>query len=161
MRHVLRTRGRTRHRPAPAPWSAMRRAVRWLTVSAAALLALSLGGCAATTVASTPVSPSELPTLAGFWTGYFVGTSGAASPADITIQPDGRYALVCPGGTTMEGRISVTHGQLVLNNDYLSGPAVDEAVATATLALHQKGKRQQLVGFGENDAGPFSFSFGR
>jgi hypothetical protein len=42
-----------------------------------------------------------------------------------------------------------------------SGPAVDEAAATATLALHEKGKRQHLVGFGENDAGPFSFSFGR
>ena len=34
-------------------------------------------------------------------------------------------------------------------------------VATATLALQQRGKRQHLVGFGENDAGPFSFSFGR
>jgi hypothetical protein len=110
---------------------------------------------------STPVGPSEVPELAGFWTGYFVGTSGASTPADITIERDGRYALVFPGGTTMEGRISVADGELVLNNDYLSGPAVDEAVATATLSLVQKGKRQHLVGFGENDAGPFSFSFGR
>jgi hypothetical protein len=39
--------------------------------------------------------------------------------------------------------------------------AVAEAVATATPALHQRGERQHLVGFGENDAGPFSFSFGR
>jgi hypothetical protein len=125
------------------------------------MLALCLAGCAVTRVAATPVSPSELPKLAGFWTGYFVGTSGAASPADITIQPDGRYAIVFPGGTTMEGRLRVADGQLLLHNDYLSGPAVDEAAATATLALHQRGKRQHLVGFGENDAGPFSFSFGR
>ena len=102
-----------------------------------------------------------MPRLAGFWTGYFVGTSGAGEPADITIERDGRYAIVFPSGTTMEGRISVTRGQLVLTNDYLSGPAVDLAQATATLELHQKGTRQHLVGFGENDAGPFSFSFGR
>jgi len=139
----------------------MRGAVRWLVVTGTALLAVSQGACGATTVASTPVSPSEVPKLAGFWTGYFVGTSGSASPADITIEPDGRYAIVFPGGTTMGGRITVANGQLVLNNTSLSGPAVDEAVATATLALHQKGKRQHLTGFGENDAGPFSFSFGR
>jgi hypothetical protein len=79
----------------------------------------------------------------------------------MTIERDGSYAIVFPSGTTMEGRISVTNGQLVLTNDYLSGPAVDLAEATATLSLHQKGKRQHLLGFGENDAGPFSFSFGR
>jgi hypothetical protein len=117
-------------------------------------------GCA-TVSTHTPVSPAEVPRLAGFWKGYFVGTSGAGEPADITIEPDGRYAIVFPSGTTMQGRISVTGGQLVLTNDYLSGPAVDLAEATATLELHQKGKRQHLVGFGENDAGPFSFSFGR
>ena len=140
----------------------MIRGVRWLALAAAGLLALTSAGCGTTTATkSTPVSPSEVPRLAGFWTGYFVGTSGAASPADITIGRDGRYALVFPGGTTMEGRISVSGGQLVLNNDYLSGPAVDEAAATATLTLYEKGKRQHLVGFGENDAGPFSFSFGR
>jgi len=135
--------------------------IRWLSVTAVGLLALIQGGCATAVVSSTPVSPSEVPKLAGFWTGYFVGTSGASSPADITIRPNGRYAIVFPSGTTMEGRITVKSGQLVLNNDYLSGPAVDEAAATATLALHQRGKRQHLVGFGENDAGPFSFSFGR
>lgn len=144
----------------PGP-RASQRVIRWLAVTATGLLALSLGACGTTRVASTPVSPSEVPKLAGFWTGYFVGTSGASSPADITIRPNGRYAIVFPGGTTMEGRIGVESGQLVLNNDRLSGPAVDEAAATATLALHQKGKRQHLVGFGENDAGPFSFSFGR
>jgi hypothetical protein len=126
-----------------------------------AMLCLGLAGCAAMAVRSTPVSSSELPKLAGFWTGYFVGTSGAASPADITIRPNGRYAIVFPGGTTMEGRLRVANGQLLLDNDYLSGPAVDEAAATATVALHQRGKRQHLVGFGENDAGPFSSSFGR
>jgi hypothetical protein len=139
----------------------MRRPVHVLMMWIVTLLALSAVGCAATTGTSAPVSPSELPKLAGFWTGYFVGTSGAASPVDMTIQPNGSYAIVFPGGTTMEGRISVVDGQLVLKNDYLSGPAVDLAVATATLALHQKGERQHLVGFGENDAGPFSFSFGR
>ena len=126
----------------------------------AGLLALAAAGCASRIGTSTPVSPSEVPTLAGFWTGYFVGTSGAASPADITIQPDGRYALVFPGGTTMEGRISVVDGQLVLNNDYLSGPAVDEATATATLALHQRGKRQHLVGFGETTPARFPSASG-
>jgi hypothetical protein len=139
----------------------MRGSLRALAAAATGGLALGLAGCAATSGTAAPVSPSDLPKLAGFWTGYFVGTSGAASPADITIEPDGQYAIVFPGGTTMEGRIRIADGQFRLHNDYLSGPAVDEAVATATLALHQRGKRQHLVGFGENDAGPFSFSFGR
>jgi hypothetical protein len=124
------------------------------------LLALSLLGCASVGP-QIPVSPSEVPKLAGFWTGYFVGTSGGGVPADLRLEPDGRYAIIFPSGTTMEGKISVSNGRLLLNNDYLSGPAVDLALATATLELHQKGKRQHLVGFGENDAGPFSFSFGR
>ena len=118
-------------------------------------------GCASASSTLTPVSPAEVPRLAGFWKGYFVGTSGTGTPADLTIRPDGKYALVFPGGTTMEGRINVTGDKLLMINDYLSGPAVDEAAATATLALHRKGKRQTLVGFGENDAGPFSFTFAR
>lgn len=124
------------------------------------LLGLSLGACAKAST-SMPVSPGEVPKLAGFWKGYFVGTSGAGEPADMTIERDGRYAIVFPSGTTMEGRIRVANSQFVLTNDYLSGPAVDLAEATATLSLHQKGQRQHLLGFGENDAGPFSFSFGR
>ncbi|MGH7335606.1 MAG: hypothetical protein ACREKS_23230 [Candidatus Rokuibacteriota bacterium] len=125
------------------------------------VLVVSSSIACATRSTHTPVRPAEVPTLAGFWTGYFVGTSGAGEPADMTIERDGRYAIVFPSGTTMEGQISVADGRLVLTNDYLSGPAVDLAEATATLSLHQKGERQHLVGFGENDAGPFSFSFGR
>jgi hypothetical protein len=138
----------------------MRGYLRLRPLARAAVLGLSLVACAKPWTYA-PVSPTEVPKLAGFWKGYFVGTSGAGEPADMTIERDGRYAIVFPSGTTMEGRISVTNGQLVLTNDYLSGPAVDLAEATATLSLHQKGKRQHLLGFGENDAGPFSFSFGR
>jgi hypothetical protein len=131
----------------------------WLRIGVAPLVLASLG--CVSVGPQIPVSPAQLPTLAGFWTGYFVGTSGAGVPADLKVEPDGRYAIIFPSGTTMEGTISVSGGRLALNNDYLSGPAVDLAVARATLELHQKGKRQHLLGFGENDAGPFSFSFGR
>jgi hypothetical protein len=134
--------------------------LEFVPLAGVVILGLSLVACAKPWTYA-PVSPTEVPKLAGFWKGYFVGTSGAGEPADMTIERDGRYAIVFPSGTTMEGRISVTNGQLVLTNDYLSGPAVDLAEATATLSLHQKGKRQHLLGFGENDAGPFSFSFGR
>jgi hypothetical protein len=134
--------------------------LEFVPLAGVVILGLSLVACAKPSTYA-PVSPTEVPKLAGFWKGYFVGTSGAGEPADMTIKRDGSYAIVFPSGTTMEGRISVTNGHLVLTNDYLSGPAVDLAEATATLSLHQKGKRQHLLGFGENDAGPFSFSFGR
>ena len=64
-------------------------------------------------------------------------------------------------GVSFTGKISVVNGQLVLNNTGITGPAVDLAPATATLDYAEKGGKQQLSGFGNNDAGPFSIAFSR
>src|SRR5262245_30411434 len=123
-------------------------------------LAIVVGACA--TGHSTPVDPSVIPKLAGKWTGYVVGKSGTSAPATMNIQPDGSYRIVLvQPDITATGKISVVGGQLVLNNTGLTGPAVDLAPATAVLDFSEKGGRQQLSGYGSNDAGPFSISFSK
>ncbi len=76
----------------------MRGYLRLRPLARAAVLGLSLVACAKPST-NTPVSPTEVPKLAGFWKGYFVGTSGAGEPADMTIERDGRYAIVFPWGS--------------------------------------------------------------
>ena len=80
----------------------------------------------------------------------------------MSIQPDGSYRIVIvQPDITATGKLSVVNGQLILNNTGITGPAVDLAPATATMDYSEKGGRQQLSGFGSNDAGPFSISFSK
>lgn len=124
------------------------------------LLAIAVGACA--TGHSTPVDASVVPKLAGKWTGYVIGKSGSSAPATMSIQPDGSYRInIIQPDITATGKISVVGGQLVLNNTGITGPAVDLAPANATLDYAEKGGRQQLSGFGHNDAGPFSIAFSK
>jgi len=123
-------------------------------------LAIAVGACASGH--STPVDPSVIPKLAGKWTGYVVGKSGTSAPATMNIQPDGSYRIVIvQADISATGKLSVVNGQLVLNNTGITGPAVDLAVANAVLDYSEKGGRQQLSGFGSNDAGPFSIAFSK
>ena len=125
------------------------------------MLAIVVGACASTGH-TTPVDPSVIPKLAGKWTGYVIGKSGSAAPATMNIQPDGSYRIVIvQADITASGKLSVVNGQLVLNNTGITGPAVDLAPATATLDYSEKGGKQQLSGFGNNDAGPFSIAFSK
>lgn len=125
------------------------------------LLAIVVGACASAGH-TTPVDPSVVPKLAGKWTGYVIGKSGSAAPATMSIQPDGSYRInIIQPDITATGKITVVGGQLVLNNTGITGPAVDLAPATATLDYAEKGGRQQLSGFGHNDAGPFSIAFSK
>jgi hypothetical protein len=111
---------------------------------------------------ATPVDPSVLPTLAGRWTGYVIGTGGGASPAVMVLQADGSYRItITLTDIVATGRISVVNGQLVLNNTGLSGPNQDLANATGTLYLSAKGGKQHLSGSGTNDNGPFSLVFNK
>ena len=124
------------------------------------MLAIVVGACASGH--TTPVDPSVVPKLAGKWTGYVIGKSGSSAPATMSIQPDGSYRInIIQPDITATGKISVVNGQLVLNNTGITGPAVDLAPATATLDYSEKGGKQQLSGFGNNDAGPFSIAFSR
>src|SRR5262245_23505369 len=125
------------------------------------MLAIVVGACASGH--STPVDPSVIPKLAGAkWTGYVIGKSGTAAPATMNIQPDGSYRIVIvQPDISATGKLSVVNGQLILNNTGITGPAVDLAPATAVLDYSEKGGKQQLSGFGSNDAGPFSISFSR
>ena len=80
----------------------------------------------------------------------------------MSVQPDGSYRIVIvQADITATGKFSVVNGQLILNNTGLTGPAVDLAPATATMDYSEKGGRQQLSGFGSNDAGPFSIAFSK
>lgn len=125
------------------------------------LLAIVVGACASAGH-TTPVDPSVVPKLAGKWTGYVIGKSGSSAPASMSIQPDGSYRInIIQPDITATGKISVVGGQLVLNNTGLTGPAVDLAPATAILDYSEKSGKQQLSGFGHNDAGPFSIAFSR
>ena len=127
---------------------------------ALALLAVMAVGCAGPP--AKPVSPSVLPTLAGRWNGYVIGTGGGASPAVMVVQPDGNYRMtITLTEIVCTGTISVVNGQLVLNNTGLSGPNQDLASATGTLSLSDKGGKQHLSGNGTNDNGPFSLVFNR
>jgi hypothetical protein len=124
------------------------------------MLAIVVGACASGH--SQPVDPSIIPKLAGKWTGYLIGKSGGTAPATMNIQSDGSYRIVIvQPDLTATGKLSVVNGQLVLNNTGITGPAVDVAPATATMDYSEKGGRQQLSGFGHNDAGPFSIAFSR
>jgi hypothetical protein len=127
---------------------------------ALALLAVMAVGCAGPP--AKPVSPSVLPTLAGRWNGYVIGTGGGGSPAVMVVQPDGNYRMtITLTDIVCTGTISVVNGQLVLNNTGLSGPNQDLAGATGTLSLSDKGGKQHLSGNGTNDNGPFSLAFNR
>jgi hypothetical protein len=131
-------------------------------VGSLALVSLVIGVGACATGHSTPVDSSIIPKLAGKWTGFVVGQSGSSAPATLTVQPDGKYqAVITQPDITATGTISVVNGQLVLNNTGRTGPSVDLAIATATLDFSEKGGRQTLSGFGNNDRGPFSVSFSR
>jgi hypothetical protein len=124
------------------------------------LLAVVTVGCAG--APAKPVDPSVLPTLAGKWTGYVIGTGGGASPAVMVLQPDGNYRIsITLTDIVATGMISVVNGQLVLNNTGLSGPNQDLANATGTLYLSDKGGKQHISGNGTNDNGPFSLVFNR
>jgi len=124
------------------------------------MLAIVVGACASGH--TTPVDPSVIPKLAGKWTGYVSGKSGSSTPATMNVQPDGSYQInILRPDISATGKISVVNGQLVLNNTGITGPAVDLAPATATLDYAEKGGKQQLSGFGHNDAGPFSIAFSR
>jgi hypothetical protein len=123
-------------------------------------LAIAVGACA--TGHTKPVDPSIVPKLAGKWTGFVTGRSGASAPATMNIQPDGSYRIVIvQPDIVATGKVSVVDGQLVLNNTGLTGPAVDLAPATAALDLSERGGQMALTGFGNNSAGPFSISFHR
>jgi hypothetical protein len=124
------------------------------------MLAIVVGACASGH--STPVDPSIIPKLAGKWTGYVIGKGGTAATATMSIQADGSYRInIIQPDITATGKLSVVNGQLVLNNTGLTGPAVDLAPANATLDYAEKGGKQQLSGFGHNDAGPFSIAFSK
>ncbi len=128
--------------------------------AALVLLAVMAVGCAGPP--AKPVSASVLPTLAGRWNGYVIGTGGGASPATMVLQPDGNYRMtITLTDIVATGTISVVNGQLALNNTGLSGPNQDLASATGTLYLSDKGGRQHLSGNGTNDNGPFSLVFNR
>jgi len=123
-------------------------------------LAIVVGACA--TGHTTPVDPSVIPRLAGKWTGFLVGKSGAAAPASMVVQPDGSYRItIVEPAIVASGKFSVVNGQLVLNNTALSGPSVDLAPASATMDFSEKGGRMTMSGFGSNDAGPFSINFSK
>lgn len=124
-------------------------------------LAIAVGACASS-MATTHVDPSVIPTLAGKWTGFVIGKSGTAAPASMVVQPDGSYRItIVEPAIVATGKFSVVDDQLVLNNTALSGPAVDVAPARATMNYTEKGGRQHLAGFGNNDAGPFSIAFSK
>jgi hypothetical protein len=107
------------------------------------MLAIVVGACASGH--STPVDASVIPKLAGAkWTGYVIGKI-------VIINPD----------ISATGKLSVVNGQLILTNTGITGPAQDLAPANAVLDYSEKGGKQQLSGFGHNDAGPFSIAFSR
>jgi hypothetical protein len=125
------------------------------------VLALGVVACASKTH-SKPVDSSIIPKLAGRWTGFVVPASGAAGPADMTIEPNGAYKVsVIQTNISSTGTIGVVDGQLVFNNTGRSGPSQDLALAAGTLDYQESGdgKVISLSGFGHNDRGPFSMSF--
>ena len=125
-----------------------------------AVLTVMVMGCAG--APAQPVSASIIPTLAGRWNGYVIGTGGGASPAVMVLQPSGSYRItITLTDIVATGTISVVNGQLVLTNTGLSGPNQDLANATGTLYLSDKGGKQHLSGNGTNDNGPFSLVFNR
>jgi hypothetical protein len=124
------------------------------------LLAVVAVGCASKTHAK-PVDPSIIPKLAGKWTGSYVGTSGAALPADLTVESDGSYKMtVVQADISTTGKISVVDGQLRFTRTGITGPAQDLAIASGTFDYQESpGGQMQISGFGTSPRGPISGSF--
>ena len=140
----------------------MRKWTHSIALVPVAVLALFVAGCASSqgprTYGSTPAAspagaPNDLSVLAGTWQGFAV-SSGASSPATVTVNPDGSYTSML-GGVTGRGTLRVIDGAIVTTG-HLSGSAFGSERRT-TAALRQKDGRTVLVGEGYSDRGRFSY----
>ncbi len=122
------------------------------TLLPVAALPLLLVGCARSTTvapASTALAASPPPALVGEWHGVITGREMAtaagvsASPARLTVRPDGTFTLQSPNGVA-EGRAVPRGGSRIA----LDGRYVTPREAPADAALHAELRREGTDGLG-------------
>jgi len=127
-----------------------------LCLALAAAVAL---GCA-TSGQSKAIAPTELPGLAGKWTGTVVLPSGRSVPGTFELAPTGNYSTQA-GGFSAAGKAQIKDGNLALTSTATSG-GVATGQRTSIASLYERPDGMLLLrGNGHSDAGPFSFEVTR
>ena len=124
------------------------------------LVLMTAVGCA-TGHSASPVTATDLSSLAGTWQGWVRLPTGTNSPATMVMSPGGDYT-VKSGAFTTQGQAQIKDGGVVLVSTGGSGSfATSDRASMATLADRSDGTRL-LRGTGRDDtAGPFEFEFSK